>query len=242
MGGNKQTSAGTPAVKSYIPREGGVLGVWLASVVYGVLVLVKTREVLGLNEWLAILASIIGVPLTALAMNAPPGIGRLKRVAPAVILYLPVIYSTWPSSIYYSIVALALLIVALKSKGLRLILAGGPLVAGLGGGIALSSMSPVLSLFPIAYTMLTVSIASARVTGEYGRLLVPVVLGASAVLSSTVGLYQYCRGAAFLLVLDVVARLSLYLVGVYERVSVRVYGIHEAIHTLLVFLIVAWFC
>lgn len=216
-----------------IPKEGGVIGVWFSSTVYG-LITIMSREMRGLTVFLALLGAILALPATGIAMRSEPGISRVKYVIPLGLLYGVLIALTLPSSAAYAIVMAVLLYGSLTLRGVKLILVGGPLLAGVGGGLALSTGNPLLPLVPIAYSLMTVSMAGGRVTGSYKAFSPLILLGGLGVIVASIAFYSVCSVSAYVLLVDVALRLGLIPMGVYEAVSTRVYGFHEAFRSLLV--------
>lgn len=226
--------------RGIIPKEGGILGVWLSTLIYGVILALKSSNGLSLSEFITLIAALAALPASGLALRSEPGWRRMKYILPITILYLPIIYGTWPHSVYYLIAVGVLLFGAMVARGLPLILVGGPLIAGIGGALALTSGHQVLGLLPITYSIMTVSIAGARVSKLYRDLALPSLLGGLGVIVAAAALYEICSIASIVLVLDVAIRLGLYPLGVYDKVSLKLYGFHEAFHSLLVLALVAY--
>ncbi|MCE4626854.1 MAG: hypothetical protein F7B78_04285 [Desulfurococcales archaeon] len=226
--------------KGIIPKEGGILGVWLSTLIYGVILAVKSSNGLSLSESITLIAALAALPASGLALRSEPGWSRMKYILPITILYLPILYDAWPHSIYYLIAVGALLFGAIIARGLPLILIGGPLIAGIGGALALTSGHQILALLPITYSIMTVAIAGAGVSKLYRGLALPSFLGGIGVIIAAAALYEICNIASIVLVLDVGIRLGLYPLGVYDKVSLKLYGFHEAFHSLLVLALVAY--
>ncbi len=229
------TASYTPRRTGFAPREGGVLGVWAASLVYG---LAYSRRTLGdpLVAYSMALA-VASLLASGRAWRSPPGRPRLVVVAPIALGYsvLAILAPDPLAGLSFAAAGASLLAVAVYGSGLQVILAGGPLLAHAGAGLVLAAGGgPVEALLPTAYSIVTVSIASARVTGEYEYLSVPVALGSLAVGLAGVYICQYCGLSGGLVLVDVLARLIPYPLRVYSRVGLRAYGFHEAFRSTLV--------
>lgn len=151
---------------------------------------------------------------------------------------------TIPQSLPHALASGVLAAAAIRLHGTRLIGVGGPLLASTGGYIALASGSgPIAPLIPVAYTLLTVPIATGIVLGDWRKTAVPTALGGLAVLAAGLAACKAnCPLGGGLLLVDALARLALVPTGLLQRVPVALYGYHEALHTLLVWLAVAILC
>lgn len=223
-------------------REGGVIGVGGASIVYGLAYSILHGDPGGLTI-VAVTASILTMMLTGPAWRSTP-MWRLVFMIPPGLLYAIVVYETLPASLPHAAASGALAIAALTARGTGLIGVGGPLLASTGGFIALASGSgPIAPLIPVAYTLLTVPIATGVVLGDWTRTAVPTALGGLAVLAAGVGAcLSTCSLGGGILLLDALARLLLVPTGLLQRVPVALYGYHEAVHTLAVWLAIAILC
>ncbi len=223
-------------------REGGVLGVGGASIIYGLVYGILHGDPGSLTV-IAVTASILTMMLTGPAWRSPPR-WRIIFMLPPGVLYAAVIVETYPASIPHAVASAVLAASAVWARGTGLIGVGGPLLASTGGFIALASGSgPIAPLIPVAYTLLTVPIATGIVLGDWTRTAVPTALGGLAVLAAGLAACSSsCSLGGGLLLLDALVRLLLVPTGLLQRVPVALYGYHEAVHTLLVWLAVAVLC
>ena len=230
----------TIKTRGIIPKEGGILGVWISSLTYGIILSIKYID----NPYLlaALIGAIAALPATGLALNRKPGRDRAKIIIPIGILFLPLVIDTLPDSIYYLIPTITLLVGAAIATGLSLILIGGPLVSAVGGALALANGNPIYPLLPLTYSLMTVALAGARVTGRYKELTLTASLGGIGVLIAALALSSTCTASSAILILDVLLRLAMIPTGLYERLSLKQYGFHELFRSLLVLGAVAMLC
>lgn len=217
-----------------LPGEGGVYGVWLASLAYG-LVNMSFRSPLVASS--ALTGSLLSLLLLERARQ-----GSLLPIILVALSYIPAVKAGLPSSILLVSAALALLPAALSGRGVKGVIAGGVLIS-IHGGFLWSLGSPwdlVGVLAPMVYSLLTISHAAAVVVRRVDVVL-PEVLAAYAAVGSLI-LAWWLGGAhakALILALDVLVRGALLHSGAYYRVSRRAYGFHEVAHSLAVILALA---
>jgi len=224
--------------RSLVPREGGVIGVWAASLAYG-LVYAARGDPDPASLALALLGSFASLIAAGRTWLAPP-LHRAVAIAGTGFLLISAAHSRPLDALLLALALLPLAAVAVLGRGMSLILAGGPLLAGHGGFLALVSGASVLeALLPVAYSLMTVSIAASRVQGDRAAYSVPVALGAVATSIIALSLCTACTISGGLLLVDVLTRLIPYPLGVYSRMSLRAYGFLEAFRSLAVMILAA---
>lgn len=235
----KQTLPTRKPARGLLPKEGGVIGVWAASLAYGIILVLRAAPEPG-PLGLALAGSILSLLAAGRTWTGRP---REKAVA-MLIAGVPMtagamIVRPWDTFLLLAGLA-PLALVTIAGRGLQTILAGGPLLAGHGGFLALASGYGIVeALLPVAYSLMTVAIASSRVTGDWVGYTIPVALGSLAAALAGLGLCQYCGVSGGIILADVLARLIPYPFGVYSRMSLRLYGFHEAFRSLAIMIIAA---
>ncbi len=219
--------------RGLIPREGGIAGVWFASLVYGLLYSVS-RGIDRFDLILAVIGSILVLVLSGAAWRVT-SLKRLILMIPPGLVFIYLSLSTGTPGIVFLAIVSALAIITLWLKELDVIVIGGTLVAAHGGLYVVASGAPsiVYGLLPIAYTFMTVSHAGYRVTNRSRKAVVYFVLSNTVlVLFIAYSFFIGYRNLALLLVADLIFRLMLFATGVFPRMSPRAYGFHEAFHSL----------
>ncbi len=223
-----------------VPREGGAIGVWISGVVYGLAYAVSRGF-----EPLLLLASLLGA-LTALLLVdwARYGSGWRRIVAiiaPTVLLGF-VAVSRLPWGVGLLVFEAALLVVSLRFPGLWRIIAGGGLLGGVGGFVALASpeSNAMDSLLPGYYLLMATGFSGLRAVGvrleSVAGFAVGLLLVSSAVLHY---LFTGSPLVALVLAADIASRIGGWLAGVYQEMRLRTYGFLEAFRTLAVMLAAA---
>ncbi len=212
-----------------LPGEGGVYGVWLASLAYGV-------AGLSVEDRLAAASALVGSVLSLLLLERARQ-GSLTPVAIVLLVYAPAFRAGWSASAFAAAGALALLAPAFRGLGLRGIIAGGSLIAA-HGGILWSVGNPgdyLGALAPTVYALLTVSHAAAVVARRVDIVWREVFTAYAAVSVLVLGWgLAGLEGKAILLAMDTGLRGILLHSGAYYRVKLKVYGFHEVFHSLAV--------
>lgn len=212
-----------------LPGEGGVYGVWLASLAYGL-------AGLSFSDRLAAASALAGSALSLLLIERARQ-GSPAAVALVLMVYLPAFKAGWPASAYVAAGALALLAPAFRGLGLRGIIAGGSLIAA-HGGILWSVGNPtdyLGALAPTVYALLTVSHAAAVVARRVDVVFREVLTAYMAVGVLVLGWgLAGLEGKALLLAVDTGLRGVLLHSSAYYKVKLKVYGFHEVFHSLAV--------
>jgi len=227
--------------RGLIPREGGIAGVWFASLVYGLLYSVS-KGIDSFNLIVAVIGSVLVLVLSGVAWRET-SLKRLLLMVPPGLVFIYLSLSAGTLGTVFLAVASMLAIITLRLRELDVIVIGGTLVAAHGGLYIVASDAPsiVYALLPIAYTFMTVSHAGYRVTNKSRKAVVYFVLSnIILVLFLAYSFFTGYRNLALLLVADLIIRLSLFATGVFPRMSPRAYGFHEAFHS-LIFLALAVF-
>jgi len=225
--------------KGLLPREGGVIGVWAASLAYGLAYALRgDPEPLPLA--LALAGSVASLLAAGKTWLAPPRERALAILGTGALLTLAAALVRPYEAIILAAALAPLAVSAVLGRGMGLILAGGPLLAGHGGFLALVSGAGLAeALLPVAYSIMTVSIAASRVSGDWHAYAIPVALGAVGTGAAALALCPACRLSGGLLLLDVLARLIPYPFGLYSRIGLRAYGFHEAFRSLALMILAA---
>ncbi len=210
-----------------LPGEGGVYGVWLAGLAFGV-------QGLGGAPGPAALGA-LGGSLASLLLLERVRRGSPLAAAPVVILYAPVLYYGAPASLAVAAAAVGLLAAALGTRGMIGVVSGGALL-GAHGGLLWAAGRPwdlLGSLAPLAYSLLTVSHAACVVSRRVDLYAVEVSLAYAAQAVLVAGLAASARlPAAVLVAVDAAVRAALLHSGAFARVRLKVYGFHEVFHSL----------
>ncbi|MCE4624250.1 MAG: hypothetical protein F7C35_00080 [Desulfurococcales archaeon] len=216
---------------------GGLLGVWLSSILYGTVLALKLDPFTPAIAY-TIIASILVFPLSYLAWTRPM---RTLYMSIGAALMIPPALWGLPATAPLIVVHAALLSVVWRATGTRLIVAGGTLVGGVGGYLAaIATGSYLAALAPLTYHLMTVSKAAVRVTGEdvYKHVFTAaaaVIAGASLIACIPKG----CTACAVLLTGDSLLRVMESWSGFDGKLGLKTYGFIETFRSLAVLLTLA---
>ncbi len=225
-----------------IPKESGLLSLWLATLVYALL---EVRE-WGLPTVLSLTGSAI-LLLTSDAMLSAMARGDTRDLMKyfSILLspYLPVLLLK-PALIYLVVPLLPLIIVIHVSTSPGREVSHGSTIAG-SGAVALHSTAlmvsggvddPVKLAIPLLYSVMSTSQASIRVLGwDRWAALSGAVAGASLLLSAILSSLPL----ALIVASDVSSRVIQELGGFSGRMSVKAYGFSELARACLILTLAA---
>lgn len=217
-----------------MPREGGAYGVWLSGAVYGLLSsLPRGADTYLLATALAgAVAAILLLDYARYGKGAPKILGLL----PALLLLVVVAFRI-PYSIPLALYSGALLLATMGLHGVARIVAGGGLLGSVGGYLALTTpvANAMDALLPGYYLLMATGFAGIRAAGRETPTLVGAGIG---LLLTLTGAFHYAFTGlpivSLVILLDVSSRIGGWLMGVYEKMSLRAYGFLEAFRTLTV--------
>ncbi len=208
------------------PREGGVYGVWVASMVMGLLSMPR----LGPDVVLGLVGS-----LASLFMANPSRV-RLYCVGLVSLMFLPLVALHLPYSLAPLVLFPPLFYATLRGGTLRYVTGAG-LVALPGGLLALASETPWVSVLPPLYAMMASGMAYRRIYGSSPHGL-EVASGAGVFVYGVALILAGARLAGLVLLVDVVLRLVVRVFGWDLGVRLRTYGFIEAFRSLAVMTVV----
>jgi len=221
------------------PKEHGAYGVWIASILYGLLASQDPNPLLLAPGLAAALLSLLS--LDYMRVNKLKGPGTLV-VAVVALLYLPLLLRGLPLSLIAAGIS-GLLLAATLSFNKVTNITGASLLGFTGSFLLFAGNPPSVCklLFPPLYNALATSQAQIRVTGPRREAVGLEAL--SGVLVVAVGLCMVLGGAPWLILVllsaDVALRYLLRIGGLYGRLGLKAYGLLEFFHTIVVQAVVA---
>ncbi len=221
-----------------IPREGGIAGVWIASLFYGLL---YSYNKIPLEKLLLLLGS------SAMILLLTPIAWREKLHKRLLLLmiggapYAVLSITSGKTGILYLGVSAALGVLVIVLSELDLIIIGGTLISMHGGLYLLKTNSDnlLLMLLPAVYSFMTISHAAYRISKTNNRAVAYYCLSSVLLLVYSVLLFNQERTVFFILIGDLLLRILLFLSGVFHKLSLKAYGFHETFHSLLILSIIS---
>lgn len=206
-----------------LPRESGVYGVWLASLLFALPNLVEAE----LYKVLSGLSASILALLTLNYVRYSGGGLRILVVLVVAGLYTPIILDSIPYSLMVAVLAVPLLVLSLKGT-LTGIVAGGGLIAFHGSLLYLAGSEGLIAFLPGLYGLFATSQAGVRVGGRRlgVTLFEALSLAGLAGLSAWILVYA-SRTAGLILLLDIILRVAGEFLGVHSRLPLKAYGFLE---------------
>lgn len=210
-----------------IPREGGVYGVWTASLIFGIL------WSGGMHPWLR-LTWLLGSTLTLLLVERVRYEGDITAALVPTLLYTPLLLAGAPLSLPLVALGAALLLASLRpARPIYGIVSGGTLLALHGAIVPVALSNLPVSVAVVAHEAAAVAQAAIAVTRGVDKSLYNITsLFLLAMLVSSLSLVAYgARGAGVLLAADALLRAALIGTGFIFKLKLKIYGFLEVIHS-----------
>ena len=210
-----------------LPREGGIYGVWLATLLLG-LTHIDDAPAQIAALWLASMA------LTLLLVERVRFDRDLKVAILPAILLAPLLFQRPFHASIAALLSLALLAASLKTRTpIYSIIAGGALLAS-EGTILLAVLGRLeTGLAGLAHEFTAVAQAAIAVTKGSNSSVTAIFYAAlaSMIASSAALALGDCTSAGYVLLLDSLARFIMVKSGLVYRIKLKMYGMLEVLHS-----------
>ncbi len=216
-----------------LPRESGVYGVWLASLLYALPNMAGAQPYKVLPGLTASILSLFTLNYVRYSKSA----WRLLIIAVIASLYSPIIVDSIPYSVAVIALVIPLLLTSLRGT-ITGIVAGGGLIAFHGSLLYLSGSEGLLAFLPGFYGLLATAQAGVRVGGRQLGVTLFEAFSFAAVFPLSIWIIEGLdRLAGSILLVDLMLRVVGEVGGLHSRLPLKVYGFLEFGRSILIMLI-----